>query len=269
MTVYSNDFVMVRVDRTLKEMMEEEPFCRWDINYYLPQWDDLISELKHSVIEVKFLKEFFEDNDWLIATDHIRASRGEHEGHKYPIEYYSPAGFNFTGYDIYNIPRCSKNAYDRMVRAQVYQYDVLLGGFGMGPTGKSVLLLHKPADKAIVGNIFIIRTGTNYNPFILDTFFKCKYGQAQFNRYKTGVAFNSLSNDEIRYLLVPNFPAKIENQIEVEYKKVYLYHDKAMEAKAKGDQAGHRINIETAEAILKDLIAKTEAVIRGEREDVV
>lgn len=268
-TVYENDFVMVRVDKTLKEMMVEKPFCRWDVNYYLPQWDDLINELKHSAFEVKPLKDFFKDNDYLIATDHVRASRGEHEGHRYPIEYYSPAGFNFTGYDIYNIPHCSKNAYDRMNRAQVYQLDVLLGGFGMGPTGKSVLLLHKPSDRAIVGNIFIIRAGTNYNPFVLDAFFKCKYGQAQFNRYKTGVAFNSLSNDEIRYLLVPRFSTKIGNQIEIAYKKMYQYHDKAMGAHANGNEAGYKKNIEIAETMLKELIAKIEAVIRGEREDVV
>ena len=268
-TIYFNDFVMVRVDKTLKEMMEEKPFCRWDVNYYLPQWADLISELKHSVIKVKPLKDFFKDNDWLIATDHVRASRGEQEGDRYPIEYYSPAGFNFTGYDIYNIPHCSKNAYERMNRAQVYQLDVLLGGFGMGPTGKSVLLAHKTSDRAIVGNIFIIRTGTNYNPFVLDTFFKCKYGQAQFNRYKTGVAFNSLSNDEIRYLLVPNFLPKIGNQIEMEYKKMYQFHDKALKSMAERDEAKYKKNIETAEAMLKELIAKTEAVIRGEREDVV
>jgi hypothetical protein len=268
-TIYYNDFVMVRVDKTLKEMMEEKPFCRWDINYYLPQWDNLITELKQGKVKVKFLKNYFENNDWLIATDHVRASRDEHEGHRYPIEYYSPAGFNFTGYNIFNIPHCSKNAYERMNRAQVYQYDVLLGGFGMGPTGKSILLLHKPADKAIVGNIFIVRTGKDYNPFVLDTFFKCKYGQAQFNRYKTGVAFNSLSNDEIRYLLIPNFSQEAVKHIEREYKKMYEFHDKAMEAKAEGNETKYKKNIETAEAMLKDLIAKTEAVIRGEQEDVV
>ena len=267
--VYSNDFVMVRVDKTLKDMMEEKPFCRWDVNYYLPQWADLISELKNGTVKVKFLKDFFRNNEWLIATDHVRASRGEHEGDKYPIEYYSPAGFNFTGYDIYNIPHCSKNAYERMKRSQVYQYDVLLGGFGMGPTGKSVLLLHKPADKAIVGNIFILRTKNTYSPFVLDTFFKSKFGQAQFNRYKNGVAFNSLSNDEIRYLIVPDFSSIIVKSIESEYKKMSAFHDKAMEAKAKGDESGYKENIETAEAMLKDLIARTEAVIRGEREDVV
>lgn len=266
--VYSNDYVMVRVDKTMKNMMEEKPFCRWDVNYFLPQWADLISELKNGVFKVQFLKDFFKDNEWLLATDHVRASKGEKEGDKYPIEYYSPARFNFTGYDIYNIPHCSKNAYERMKRAQVYQYDLLLGGFGMGPTGKSVLLLHKPAEKAIVGNIFIIRTGKYYNPFVLDTFFKCKYGQAQFNRYKTGVAFNSLSNDEIRYLIVPIFPELIIKHIEAEYKKMAAFHDKAMEAKAKGDETGYKRNIETAESMLRELITKTEAVIMGDREDV-
>ena len=100
-------------------------------------------------------------------------------------------------------------------------------------------------------------------------FFKCKYGQSQFNRYKTGVAFNSLSNDEIRYLLVPRFSTKIGNQIEIAYKKMYQYHDKAMEARANGNEAGYKKNIEIAEVMVKELIAKTEAVIRGEREDVI
>lgn len=267
--IYSNDYVMVRVDKTLKEMMEQKPFSRLDVNYYLPQWADVIDELKEGNVKVKCLKEFFRDNEWLIATDHVRASRGEHEGDKYPIEYYSPAWFYFTGYDIYNIPHCSQNAYERMKRSQVCQYDVLLGGFGMGPTGKSVLLSHKPDSKAIVGNIFILRTGSNYNPFVLDTFFKSRFGQAQFNRYKTGVAFNSLSNDEIRYLIVPEFSNKTVTHIETAYKKMVVFHDKAMAAKSKEDEAGFNKNIETAEAMLKDLIARTEAVIRGEREDVV
>lgn len=268
-TVYYNDFVMVRVDKTMKNLMEEKPFCRWDVNYYLPQWDGIITELKRSKIKVRFLKDYFENDEWLIATDHVRASKGEHEGAKYPIEYYSPAGFNFTGYDIFYIPRCSVNAYERMKRAQVHQYDLLLGGFGMGPTGKSVLLLHKPAKRAIVGNIFIIRTGGNYNPFVLDTFFQSKYGQAQFNRYKTGVAFNSLSNDEIRYLIVPALSPSTIEHIETEYKKMSVYHNKAMKAKAEGKETAYRKNIEKAEMMLKDLIARTEAVIRGEREDIV
>jgi len=267
--IYSNDFIMVRVDKVLSEIAEEKPFSRWDASYFLPQWDDLINELKNGAIKTDYLYKFFENEDWLIATDHVRASKGEHEGPKYPVEYYSPAWFNFTGYDIFNVPRCSKNAYERMKRGQVRQYDLLLGGFGMGPTGKSVVLLHKPEGKAIVGNIFILRTGKTYNPCTLDVFFKSKYGQAQFNRYKTGVAFNSLSNDEIRYIIVPDFSSTIVNSIEGEYKGMIKYHNKAMEDKSKGNNAGYVKHVEKAETILKELIAKTEEVIRGERKDVI
>jgi hypothetical protein len=48
-----------------------------------------------------------------------------------------------------------------------------------------------------------------------------------------------------------------------------VYHNKAMEAKAKGNKAGYGKNIEIAENMLRELIAKTEAVIRGERKDVI
>ena len=48
-----------------------------------------------------------------------------------------------------------------------------------------------------------------------------------------------------------------------------VYHDKAMEAKAKGDEAVYKRNIETAEKMLKDLISRTEAVIRSEKENVI
>lgn len=268
-TVYTNEYVMVRVDKTLKEMMEEKPFSRLDVNYYSPKYDDIISELKDGRLKVKFLYEFFDDDSWLISTDHVRASKGEHEGQNYPIEYYSPAGFYFTGYDTFNIPHCTENAYERMKRGQVHQYDLLLGGFGMGPTGKSVVILHKPAKKAIVGNIFILRVISKYSPFSLDVFLKSKYGQTQLNRYKTGVAFNSLSNDEIKFLDVPIFSSSINQNIETEYKKMAVFHNKAMEAKAKGDEAGYKKNIETAETMLKELIAKTEAIIRGERKDAI
>lgn len=42
-----------------------------------------------------------------------------------------------------------------------------------------------------------------------------------------------------------------------------------MEGKKKSNEAAYRKNIETAEKMLKDLIARTETVIRGERKDVI
>lgn len=264
-----HEVVMVRIDKTLKEMMEEKPFSRLDVNYWHPGWDKVINEFKSSKTEKGFLGEIANNNEWLISTDHVRASRGEKESLGLPVEYYSPAGFMFTGYNTSSIPRCSENAFNRMRRARPKKDDVLLGGFGMGPTGKSLIIFHNPAEKSIVGNIFILRTKSFYSPYVLDVFFKSRYGQAQFNKYKTGVAFNSLSNDEIRYLLVPIFNVSIIRSIESAYEEVMNYHNVAMEARKKGDEVNYKNNLETAGKLLKELIFRTEAVIRGERRDVL
>ena len=84
-----------------------------------------------------------------------------------------------------------------------------------------------------------------------------------------GVGTLNISFDEIRGIKIPILPDKIQKNIGSEYKKMSAYHDKAMDAKKKGDETGYNKNIETAEKMLKDLIAKTEAVIRGERKDVI
>lgn len=261
--------VMLRIDKTLKKMMRDKPFSRFDVEYWHSKFTEIISDLKNSAYETKTLGAYFTDNDWLIPSDHVRASRGEQEGPNFPVEYYSPAGFFPTGYNIYNIPKCSKNAYQRMQRSRVKRDDILLGGFGMGPTGKSVFILHEPNEKSIVGNIFILRTKDKIDPTYLTVFLKSAFGQAQLTRYKAGVAFYSISSDEISSVLVPNLPPSIQSNIRKEYEEMYQLHDKAMEARKRGDGQSYKENLETAERMLKDLIAKTEAVIRGERNDVV
>ncbi|KKR69731.1 MAG: Site specific DNA-methyltransferase [Candidatus Woesebacteria bacterium GW2011_GWA2_40_7b] len=261
--------VMIRVDRSLKNMLEEKPFSRLDVNYWHPKWDNIIQDFRSRVVQKKYLYEYTHNDNWLISTDHVRASKGEKEASNLPVEYYSPAGFLFTGYDISQIPRCSENAFERMKRARPVKDDVLLGGFGMGPTGKSLVICHTPSIKAIVGNIFILRVKDFYDPYVLDVFFKTNYGQAQFNKYKTGVAFNSLSNEEIKYLLVPEFDEKVKKSIHSEYANVTNMHNEAMEAKQEGNVGDYKEKIVIAEKMLRDLIVKTEEVIRGERSDVI
>lgn len=262
------EVLMVRTDKTMKTMLEEKPFSRLDVNYWHPKWDKIIQELKSSNIDKKYLFEFFKDDGWLISTDHVRASKGEVEAPHLPIEYYSPAGLLFTGYKTSSIPKCSENAFKRMQRARPIKYDVLLGGFGMGPTGKSLVMSHNPSDKAIVGNIFILRVKDGYNPYVLDVFFKSRFGQAQFNKYKTGVAFNSLSNEEVKYIIVPEFIKNVIDSFHNRYQEIANVHDKAMFEDNNGNKKGYQDNIELAEKMLKELIKKMEGIIEGKREDV-
>lgn len=244
---------------------------RLDPEFWNPKYKKLIKIMEKNW-KTRELGKF--ETVQIIPSDHVRKSKGEYEGPKYSINYFTPAGFLETGYDTVNIPRCSKNAYERMKRTQVKKDDILLGGFGMGPTGKS-LLIHFEPKKSIVGNIFIIRS-SNPVPHFLVTFLKAKYGISQLERMKAGVAFYSLSSDEIKDLKIPLFNLELQKQIKKEYKKMSKWHDKAMEVKKKLIEGGlsnreaekdaeYQRNIKSAEAMLKDLIKRTEEIIEGKR----
>jgi len=109
----------------------------------------------------------------------------------------------------------------------------------------------------------------NINPFFVAIYLNTTVGWEQIERIISGVGTPNINLEEIRSIKIPILPEEVQKNIESEYKKMSVYHDKAMEAKAKNDEANHKKNIEIAEKMLKDLISKTEAVIRGERKDVL
>lgn len=267
--VYFNDFVMVRVDKTMRDLFAEKPSSRWDAGYWDTKYDHLASTVykwrAQSLEEV-------EGKNCIISGDHVRPSRGESKGYELNtgIEYYETKNFLFTGYDYSKIKQCSKNAYERLKYTAVKQYDILISCAGVGGAGKgrSCLITHSPKEKSCTGDVFVIRL-KKLNPFLVYVVLNSKIGKDQILRNQSGVGTVNINSEQALALNIPNLPNHIESRIESEYKKMAAFHDKAMEAKAKGDEAGYKKNIETAEAMLKDLIARTEAVIRGERADVV
>ena len=249
----------------MKEMMEEKRLDAeyWDINFnYLL--------LIFNKWNAKTLEEI-EGEDCIISGDHVRPSRGESKGFKLntEIEYYETKNFLFSGYDYSEIKECSKNAYERLKYTAVKQHDILISCAGVGGVGKgrTCLISHEPKTKSCTGDVFIIRL-KKLNPFLVYVLLNSNIGKDQILRNKSGVGTVNINSEQALSLKIPMMPNKVQSHIEAEYKKMAVFHDKAMEAKAKGDEAGYKKNIETAEAMLKDLIARTEAVIRGEREDV-
>ena len=107
------------------------------------------------------------------------------------------------------------------------------------------------------------------NPFYIGIFLKSLFGQGQIQRLQSGIGPAKLVFDEIKAIKIPILPDMVQKNIESEYKKMSRYHDKAIEAKKNNNEVEYKKNIEIAEKMLKDLIAKTEAVIRGERKDVI
>ncbi|MBI5674362.1 MAG: hypothetical protein HZC48_00870 [Nitrospirae bacterium] len=255
---------MVRVDKTLKEMMEEKPSSRWDPGYWEPKYDQVLSQISKTY-KIDPLRELLSIP--IIAPDHVRASKGEYIGKKYSCEYRTLKDLLFTGLNYANINYCSDNAFQRLIRSQLQVGDILFAGSGIGAIGR-VGFVDKVSKKSCVGDLFIIRE-PKINNYYLYIFLLSLFGQAQIEKIYHGIQSAKISTPEIAEIKIVLIPNKVQKHIEIEYKKMASHHDKAMEAKAKGSDTGYKKNIEIAEAMLKDLIAKTETVIRGEQEDII
>jgi len=263
------EVIMIRTDITLKKMMEEKPSSRWSPGYWHPSFDylnDLLAKTNaKSILEI-------EGEDVVIAGDHVRPSRGEKKGFnlKTGIEYYETAGFLESGYDYSEIKECSNNAYERLKKTAVKQYDILISVAGVGGVGKarSCIVVNKPARKSCTGDVFVIRL-KKINPIYFYILLKSKIGKDQILKMKNGVGTENLNMKETLAIRIPRVSNNVEKNIVSEFRQIISFHDKAMEAKKKGNEKEYKKNIEIAERMLKDLIAKTEAVIRGERKDVI
>ena len=263
------EIVMVRVDKTLEELMKEKPTSRWSPAYWHPSFDylnDLFTKTEaKSILEI-------EGENAVIAGDHVRPSRGEKKGFnlKTGIEYYETAGFLESGYNYSEIKECSNNAYERLKETSVKKYDILISVAGVGGVGKarSCLIVNEPAKKSCTGDVFSIRL-KKINPIYLYILLKSKIGKDQILKMKNGVSTENLNTKEALAIKVPKISDKSEKNIVVEFHKIISFHDKAMEAKKNNQEAEYKKNIEIADKMLKDLIAKTEAAIRGERKDVI
>lgn len=261
-TVYFNDFIMARVDKTMFDLFAVKPASRWDAGFWIPKYDQILSQITYKISSLKDLL-----NNPIIAPDHVRASKGEHIGKKYTCEYRTLKDLLFTGINHADINYCSDNAFKRLKRTQLSSGDILFAGSGIGAIGR-VGIVDKVSKKSCVGDLFIIRD-PQINNYYLYVFLLTLFGQSQIEKIYHGIQSAKISTSEIGEIKIALITDKIQSHIETEYNKMAVYHNKAMEAKAKGNEAGYRKNIEIAENMLRELISKTEAVIRGERKDIL
>ena len=261
----SQEVVMIRTDITLKRMMEacktqQLQWGRWDVKYWHIKHTSLFNQISHyKVLQLDDLK------GKVIVGDHIRERLNEKYSSDKRIKYLKSESISDTGILDYKVRYVTPNAYERLKRSQP-EIDDLLIAFG-GSIGK-ICLISKPIGKAITCDLCIFRT-RKMNPYYIYVYLKSYFGITQMNYIKNGVAVEHLNSDEFLTIKIPIIPEKVQNHIETEYKKMSQYHDKAMETKKKGDEEEYKKNIEIAERMLKDLTTKTEAVIRGERKDVI
>lgn len=263
--IYSNDYVMVRVDKTLKEMMEEKPSSRWDGPYWQTKYDAIFEELSKNY-SLNSLNEYISS---INQGDVPRQAKGDKYVNK-GIIFINVVDIVSTGVTWVNCKRIINSHYKRIQRAEPKIGDLIFVRSGKGSIGKSTVFVGIPDEEkiGISGHLNTVRL-KNINAFYVEVFLKSFYGQLQIERFESGTSQQTdFRQESFAAIKIPLLKDTIQSHIETKYKKMAVFHDKAMEAKAKGDEVVYKKNIETAEAMLKDLIARTEAVIRGEREDV-
>lgn len=264
-----NEIVMERVDKTVMDMMDEKPSSRWDPEYWHTSYDKLFEELTNSGLQIKSLSELMLAG--ISGITYGQVGRREYE-EKGEVQYLQVSNIRITGIDIYKkYARIKENSYNDPERSRLKELDLILINGGVGSLGRACLVVNMGNKKFNISqDIDRIRFQEPSMGFYITTFLNSKYGQRQLKRYTKGVSGQTkIGFDHVRSIKVPILSDGVSKNIESEYKKMSSYHDKAMEAKKKGNEKEYKKNIEIAEKMLKDLISRTEAVILGERDDVV
>lgn len=260
--------LMIRTDKTLKDLNTEKPSSRWDAQYWNPKYD-YISELANKSVS---LKNYLVENK-VISADTIRSTHGEtysvKKDIKHPFPYFSVAGIKDTGFDFSKMQYGSKNAYVRLNRSQLKFNDIAIARSGTGSVGKCFIFLKKNMPN-IVSDLYIIRVDPKkINTIYILILLKSKFGFDQITRNEKGVSGQTkITNDMIENFTIPLINKTQQDKAESKYLEVNKWHERAMEAKAQGKEGEYRENLAKAQELLKELVAKTEAVIRGERENV-
>ena len=265
MKVYFDDFIMTRVDKTLEDIMSEKPFSRWDAGYWHPVWETL----NEIVLPLTELGELMQTKGITYGQvgKRIFSDKGK-------VQYLQVITLKPTGIDFFKrndkVKEGSRNDPERsrlkpgqllLSRTSFPEMDTLIG---------RCVVVPKTIGKANVSeDIDVITLKNEIIPEVVCTFLKTKYGQDQIHREKKGVKSIKINFDEICSIKIPIFYDSVTSNIKSEYNKMSKFHNKAMDAKSKGNDTIYKKNIAKAEAMLKKLIERTEAVIRGERKDVV
>lgn len=258
----NKEVVMVRVDKMLRQLMEEKPASRWNPNYWHPKYDNIYRDIKFTMLP---FKKYIDDVQGGGGGSHFSAFLGDKwdvRGHY--ATYLHISALMDTGINWVDAKYVDEKTYRRLITKQLRERDILLSN--KGTIGKSVVV-SKNYPKTIVGDTRVIRV-KEINPFYVCIYFKSKYGKYLSERFKSGVASEGTTVDQLGVFEIPDIPNKTQSQIELIYKNMSGYHDKAMDAKKNDNNKKYKENLTIADKILKELINKTEEVIEGKREDM-
>lgn len=254
-----NEVVMIRIDKTLKDLMEGKPSSRWDVDFWHPNYDDLFLTIR------KFKTVLLDDHRDEIKSG-FRSGGVKFTERGFP--YIQVRNVLETGLDLFNTDNIGVDSGARQSNKKLAYGDILLNRSGQGSVGRLTVFLGN--EEAYVGGHVYRFSVKKLSPVYVTVFLKTKYGKEQIHRFESGVSGQTeLDLEEILHIEIPLLEIGVVKNIENEYALMSKSHDQAMKSKKAGNEAEYKKHIEKADKQLKDLIARTEAVIRGERDDVI
>lgn len=260
--------VMLRADKTLRQLMEEKPSSRWDPEYWHPKYEEILAILMNSNFKTSTLNDLMLDGIKGITYGQVGKRIYDKNG---TVQYLQVSNIQKTGVDTFSSFALIKgNSYNDPPRSRLKELDLLLINGGVGSIGRSCVLVNKEKEYNISQDVDRIRFTNPIFGFYVAVFLSSLFGRLQIERYTKGVSGQTkFGFEHVRSITIPILTTDILKNIEKKYREMSTHHHKAIEAKKKDDKKEYKTNLEIAESILKDLITNTEAVIKGERSDVI
>lgn len=261
-----NEVAMIRIDKTLKEVTEEKPSSRWDVDYWHPYYEEMIKFMSKQ-FTLKPLSNFIIQ---IQQGDVPRKAKGD-KYVKQGVIYINVAEVNSLGINWPKCKRIIESHYNRIKRAEPKIGDLIFVRSGKGSIGKSTIFAGIPNETkvGISGHLNTVKL-KNINPFYVECFLKGHYGQKQIGRFEAGTSQQTdFRQDSFAAVKIPILDESIQQNIEMEYRTLAKVYNNGLEAYLSGNEAEYKRNIEKAEKMLRELISRTEAIIRGERKDVI
>lgn len=258
--------IFVRVDKTLKEMMEEKPSSRWDVDYWHPKYDEMFDKIKYKVEYLdKYLESTVSGRDW---------SKKKSKSGK--IRFYRTINIQDTGIEFWKRPdTITKDGFNDSQALRLKEGDILLTRNSFRNTqtllGRAVLIEKAEYEAVPSGDIRIIRLQKDKNaesslyPGFLVVLLKSKFGQLQIFRFGSGVDSMKINEEHIKHIKIPVIDKNVQKSIHDEYLKILKVHNKGINYKEEENEKRYEETISEAKDQLDKLITKVENYLEGKQ----
>lgn len=211
-----NEQVMVRVDKTMQELMKELPSSRWDASYWHPKYDKLFISLNKKHKNLERLEALIESGTEGITYGQVGQRVYDDNGE---VSYLQVSNVQLEGLKPEGIRKIKAGSHNDPARSRLNQGDVLLINGGVGSLGRACVFT-LPGLYNISQDIDRIRLRDSKMAAFVALFLNSNIGQMQIYRFTKGVSGQiKIGFDHVKSILIPQLDPSKLNDFSVAYMK--------------------------------------------------